>query len=104
MKRKEHGDILLVKNVKVAKVVNEKSQNVQLVSPTGDQRKDQEAVNLMHENKKLRADCLEYEKRNEELNLKATQLRSAIKELDDEYSRMMAELEALEAVKEEKGI
>ncbi|CAN6704179.1 unnamed protein product [Malus baccata var. baccata] len=104
MKRKEHGDILPVKNVKVAKVVNEKSQNVQLVSPTGDQRKDQEAVNLMQENKKLRADCLEYEKRNEELNLKATQLRNAIKELDDEYSRMMAELEALEAVKEEKGI
>ncbi|XP_068329570.1 protein MICRORCHIDIA 6-like [Pyrus communis] len=104
MKRKEHGDILPVKNVKVAKVVNEKSQNVQLVSPTGDQRKDQEAVNLMQENKKLRADCLEYEKRNEELNFKATQLRSAIKELDDEYSRMMAELEALEAVKEEKGI
>lgn len=30
MKRKEHGDILPVKNVKVAKVVNEKSRNVQV--------------------------------------------------------------------------
>lgn len=30
MKRKEHGDILPVKNVKVSKVVNEKSQNVQV--------------------------------------------------------------------------
>ncbi|BBH05468.1 hypothetical protein Prudu_016858 [Prunus dulcis] len=72
-----------------------------LVNPTGSQLKDEEAVNLMQENKKLRAKCLEYEKKGEELNLKVTRLRSEIKELNDEYSRMMSELESLETVKEE---
>ncbi|XP_021832733.1 protein MICRORCHIDIA 6 isoform X2 [Prunus avium] len=103
MKRKENGDIPLVKNVK-AKLIDGRSQNVQLVNPTGNQLKDEEAVNLMQENKKLRAKYLEYEKRGEELNLKVTQLRSEIKELDDEYSRMMSELESLETVKEESGV
>ncbi|XP_024172572.1 protein MICRORCHIDIA 6-like [Rosa chinensis] len=104
MKRKEHDDILPVENVKGAKVINTgKSQSVQLGNPTGNQLKDQEAKNLMQENNKLRSKCLEYEKREEELNLKVAQLKKEMKDVDDEYSLMLAESEALGDVKEEKG-
>ncbi|XP_062017533.1 protein MICRORCHIDIA 6-like isoform X2 [Rosa rugosa] len=104
MKRKEHDDILPVENVKRAKVINTgKSQSVQLGNPTGNQLKDQEAKNLMLENNKLRSKCLEYEKREGELNLKVAQLKKEMKDVDDEYSLMLAELEALGDVKEEKG-
>lgn len=38
------------------------------------------------------------------LFLQVVQLKREMKDIDDEYSRMLAELEALGDVKEEKGI
>ncbi|XP_050384957.1 protein MICRORCHIDIA 6-like isoform X9 [Argentina anserina] len=103
VKRKERDDVQPVENMKGAKMINTgKSPSVQL-NHTGNQLKDQEAKNLMQENNKLQAKCLEYEKREEELNLKVAQLKKEMKEVDDEYSTMLAELEALGDVKEEKG-
>nr|XP_011464835.1 PREDICTED: MORC family CW-type zinc finger protein 3 isoform X4 [Fragaria vesca subsp. vesca] len=103
VKRKEHDDVLPVEYVKGAKVINTgKSQSVR-VNPTGNPLKDQEAKNLMQENNKLRAKCMEYEKREEELSLKVAQLKRDMKEVDDEYNIMLAELEALRGVKKEKG-
>nr|XP_011464834.1 PREDICTED: MORC family CW-type zinc finger protein 3 isoform X3 [Fragaria vesca subsp. vesca] len=104
VKRKEHDDVLPVEYVKGAKVINTgKSQSVRQVNPTGNPLKDQEAKNLMQENNKLRAKCMEYEKREEELSLKVAQLKRDMKEVDDEYNIMLAELEALRGVKKEKG-
>ncbi|KAI4336179.1 hypothetical protein L6164_014737 [Bauhinia variegata] len=63
---------------------------------------DQESINLMQEYNKLHAKCLEFQKNEEELNLKVTQLRSEIQKAQDEYSRLLAELQSLDTVKVEK--
>ncbi|KAB1212370.1 hypothetical protein CJ030_MR5G025138 [Morella rubra] len=87
MKRKEHFDLPEVEKkkrqaVEVANVTDAgQSREIQL--------KDQEAVNLLQENKKLHAKCLEYEKREEQLNLKVTQLRIEIEDVQREYDRMV---------------
>ncbi|KAJ9178801.1 hypothetical protein P3X46_010653 [Hevea brasiliensis] len=71
---------------------------------TATQSKYQEATNLMQENKKLRAQCLEFEKRKEELNKKATQLRNELEEVEREYSQLMAEVKSLDLIKEENDV
>lgn len=102
MKRKEHFDLPEVEKkkrqaVEVANVTDAgQSREIQL--------KDQEAVNLLQENKKLHAKCLEYEKREEQLNLKVTQLRIEIEDVQREYDRMVSELQSLGTLKEEKKV
>ncbi|KAF3437007.1 hypothetical protein FNV43_RR19760 [Rhamnella rubrinervis] len=104
IKRKTHGEFVeveLVKRqaVKAANVDPGHSQAIQLVNTNGNQPKDQEAMNLMQENKKLRAKCLEFEKGEEELLLKVTQLKSELQEVECEYSQLMAELRSLTPAK-----
>lgn len=62
----------------------------------------QEAYVLMQENKKLRAKCLEYEKSEEELSHMLSRVKRELEEAQDEYARMLKELELLEDVKPEK--
>lgn len=76
------------------------SQKKQITTTPADQVVNPETITLMQENNKLHANCLEFEKREEELNLKVTQLRSKIEEARHEYDRLLAELHSLD-VKEE---
>lgn len=62
----------------------------------------QEAYVLMQENKKIRAKCLEYEKSEEELSHMLSRVKRELEEAQDEYARMLEELELLEDVKPEK--
>ncbi|KAG7954532.1 hypothetical protein I3843_11G023200 [Carya illinoinensis] len=109
-KRKEHVDLIEVERAKrmaveVANVTDAGyNQEIQPLVTAGNQPKDQEAVNLLQENKKLRAKCLEYEKREEELKFKVTHIKIAIEEVYREYNRMLGELESLETVKEENKV
>ncbi|KAG6635158.1 hypothetical protein CIPAW_11G023700 [Carya illinoinensis] len=109
-KRKEHVDLIEVERAKrmaveVANVTDAGyNQEIQPLVTAGNQPKDQEAVNLLQENKKLRAKCLQYEKREEELKFKVTHIKIAIEEVYREYNRMLGELESLETVKEENKV
>ncbi|KAK7350632.1 hypothetical protein VNO77_09463 [Canavalia gladiata] len=77
-------------------------QNNQSIATQADQMLNQETINLMQENKKLHAKCLEFEKTGEELSFKVTKLRSKIEEAQHEYNRLLAELHSLDVdVKEE---
>ncbi|CDP16925.1 unnamed protein product [Coffea canephora] len=68
-----------------------------------DELKSGEAANLIQENRKLQAQCLEFEKTVEELNLKAARLRVELGEARREHSRLLAEFKLVEKVKEEKS-
>ncbi|XP_059443447.1 protein MICRORCHIDIA 6-like isoform X3 [Corylus avellana] len=109
VKRKEHGDIIEVEKAKrqAVEVVNVTDsghcQDIQALNAADNQPKDQETVNLLQANKKLHAECLEYEKREEELKLKVTQLKIEIEEVQHEYDRMLSELKSLSTVKDEKN-
>ncbi|KAE8124263.1 hypothetical protein FH972_019164 [Carpinus fangiana] len=109
-KRKEHGDIIEVQKAKWQAVElgnannNGHYQDIQPLDAIGNQPKDQEAVNLLQENRKLRAKCLEHEKREEELDLQVTQLKIEIEEVQHEYDRMLGELDSLSAVKDERNV
>ncbi|KAJ9568275.1 hypothetical protein OSB04_004241 [Centaurea solstitialis] len=61
-----------------------------------------EAVNVIEENKKLKAQCLEYEKSQEELNHKVIRLKVELGAVEGEYANLMSELRYLEKVKGEK--
>ncbi|KAK9278507.1 hypothetical protein L1049_028074 [Liquidambar formosana] len=110
MKRKEYGHSPQPEKVKrlaieAANVTDpEKSWEMQPVNTTMNQLNDQEIINLMQENKKLSAQCLEYEKSEEELNLKVIRLRSELGEVQHEYTRLLAELKSLDPVKEENNV
>ncbi|XP_044487407.1 protein MICRORCHIDIA 6-like isoform X3 [Mangifera indica] len=101
-KRKAHGELLefenVVKHSVEATSVSDAGQNL------ATQSRSHEAINLMHENKKLHANCLEYDKRIEELNHKVTRLQSELEELEREYKQQFTELEALDAIKEERKV
>ncbi|KAK3004556.1 hypothetical protein RJ639_019062 [Escallonia herrerae] len=77
---------------------------VQPGNATGNQSNDQEALNLIQENKKLLEQCLEYEKREVELKRKVMQLRTEVGEAQGEYARLLAESQQLENVKQEKKV
>ncbi|KAK9995747.1 hypothetical protein SO802_020433 [Lithocarpus litseifolius] len=98
VKRKGHDDLIEVEKAK--------RQAVEVVplDISGSQLKDPEAVNLLLENKKLRLKCLEYVKREEQLNLKVTHLKTEVEEVQREHERMMAELELMNKVKDEKNV
>ncbi|XP_044477564.1 protein MICRORCHIDIA 6-like [Mangifera indica] len=107
-KRKEHGELFGFQNVKKhsAKGTNtsdaEQTLDKQPVITATNESRSQEAIHLMQENKKLHANCLESDKRIEELNHKMTQLQSELEELDQEHKRQLAEVEALDTIKEER--
>ncbi|KAI3454468.1 hypothetical protein Pfo_011131 [Paulownia fortunei] len=65
------------------------------------QLEEQEAANLIQENQKLRVQCQEYEKTDEELNLKITRLMAEVREAQREYARLLLESKLLEKVKKE---
>ncbi|XP_075662219.1 protein MICRORCHIDIA 6 [Castanea sativa] len=98
VKRKGQDDLIEVEKAK--------RQAVEVVplDTSGSQLKDPEAVNLLQENKKLRLKCLEYVTREEQLNLKVTRLKTEIEEVEHEHKRMMAELESMDKVKDEKNV
>lgn len=98
VKRKGHDDLIEVQKAK--------RQAVEVVplDISDSQLKDPEAVNLLQENKKLRLKCLEYVKREEQLNLKVTRLKTEIEEVQREHERMMAELDLMNKVKDEKNV
>ncbi|KAG7023121.1 Protein MICRORCHIDIA 6, partial [Cucurbita argyrosperma subsp. argyrosperma] len=83
-------------NKRKADVLVEDEQSVRANQP-----KNQQAIILLEENRKLRAKCSDYEKRKEELNLKATQIRSDVREVKLEIQRLLDELKSMEAVKVE---
>ncbi|KAM6570034.1 hypothetical protein CsatB_018019 [Cannabis sativa] len=71
---------------------------------TNGQSKNQEKAIVLQENETLRANCLKYSKEEEELHVKVTQLKSEIEKVDNEYARLLAELQEIEKVKPEKGV
>ncbi|KAF8390454.1 hypothetical protein HHK36_024980 [Tetracentron sinense] len=110
IKRKEQGPVVEPELVKrqartVANATDTRHNwETQPANGIENQLKDQEATSLMEENKKLHAKCLEYEKREEELNLKMQRLRSELGEVQCEYARLLAEAQSIDAVKEEKHV
>ncbi|XP_057951221.1 protein MICRORCHIDIA 6-like [Malania oleifera] len=109
MKRMEHVDSIEPRKVKRqagtgASVMDTRHyQEVQPSNATANQLNVQETTNLMQENKKLRAQCLEYEKNEEELNLKVTWLRSELGKVQLTHAQLLAELQLLDAMKAEKN-
>ncbi|KAI3919455.1 hypothetical protein MKW98_030166 [Papaver atlanticum] len=54
----------------------------------------------MQENQRLRALCLEFEKSEEELNLKVEKLKTELAEVDSEYDKLLAEFEVMHTLME----
>lgn len=63
---------------------------------------DEEAAYIIQENRKLRAQCQEYEEIDKEHNLKITNLRAEIREARREYARLLLESKMLEKVSENR--
>ncbi|KAK7330507.1 hypothetical protein VNO77_24702 [Canavalia gladiata] len=99
-KRQTHGSIDLHKMKRQAMeenvTVSGCNQNVQTILPPANQTMDQDAISLMEVNKQLLKKCSEFEKAEEELNVKVTQLRSQIREAQLRYSKLLAEVQSLE--------
>ncbi|GFZ17445.1 histidine kinase-, DNA gyrase B-, and HSP90-like ATPase family protein [Actinidia rufa] len=81
LKRKEQHPLVEPENIKrraggVNLTDTAPNQEKQPSHTNVKQFEDQEAINLLQENKRLREQCLEYEKVKEELNLKVTILRT----------------------------
>ncbi|XP_020537498.1 protein MICRORCHIDIA 6 isoform X2 [Jatropha curcas] len=107
-KRKEHDDLVELGSVKrqasgAKEIVSGQSFESQPIN-TASQSKHEEAIKLMQENKKLQSQCLDYEKRKEELDSKVTALRNEIGEIQHQYKQLMAELTSLDLVKVEKDV
>ncbi|KAL4339442.1 hypothetical protein GQ457_08G020250 [Hibiscus cannabinus] len=99
MKRKEQID--LVKVEKGKRQAGHVANTSQSCNSTANHLKDQEAQKMMQENRKLRAKCLEYDKRGEELNIKVEELRNEMVEVQHEYKRLLEELKSLDFVKDD---
>ncbi|KAJ8529511.1 hypothetical protein K7X08_036346 [Anisodus acutangulus] len=65
---------------------------------------DQEAAHLIQENEKLRAQCSECEKREEELHSKVNKLRKELKEAQRTYAHLLVESRLLDKVKPEDDV
>ncbi|PIA61815.1 hypothetical protein AQUCO_00200068v1 [Aquilegia coerulea] len=110
MKRKRHRHAVETERVERSAGSEENTTNIrrhhweaQSANVTAEkQMHNQETESLMQENRKLHAQCLEYEKSEEELNCKAEQLKLELLEVQHEYARLLSESKALEAaVKDE---
>lgn len=60
-----------------------------------------ETRSLMQENQKLRSQCSEFEKMEEELQLKVKQLRIELEEVNHQYERLLMESESVQTMKVE---
>ncbi|KAI3763151.1 hypothetical protein L1987_53601 [Smallanthus sonchifolius] len=60
-----------------------------------------DAISVIEENRKLRAQCSEFEKAEERLKFKVMQLKMQLGEAQNEYVRLSGELQCLEKVKGE---
>ncbi|KAL0799786.1 hypothetical protein Bca101_054961 [Brassica carinata] len=107
-KRKEHPD--LVASAASKRRVGSDGFSVpghirveQFVQGFASRSQDSETAQLMDENKKLRAKCLDHKVRSQNLELKAMNLRSELEKVKSEYERLMEELQALGKVKEERS-
>ncbi|XP_024438423.2 protein MICRORCHIDIA 6 isoform X3 [Populus trichocarpa] len=104
-KRKEHGDLNKFERMKRQAGARADAHNLEIQSlSTANQLMDKETMNLIQENKKLHAKCLEHEKRREDLDLKVRQLRRELGDVQQEYDRLMVELTSLDTVKEEEHV
>ncbi|KAG4165686.1 hypothetical protein ERO13_A13G086300v2 [Gossypium hirsutum] len=103
MKRKEHVDLVKIEKVKRQAGTGCKTY-LQPLNGIGNHLRDEETRNLLQENKKLRAKCLEYDKRGEELTIKVEELKNEMREVQREYGQLLAELKSLDAVKDEKDV
>uniref|UniRef100_F6HUX5 Morc S5 domain-containing protein n=1 Tax=Vitis vinifera TaxID=29760 RepID=F6HUX5_VITVI len=61
---------------------------------------DQETLSIMQENEKLQSQLLEYEKTEQELNLKMQQLKRQLEDVRCEYAELLAESESLNSIEE----
>ncbi|KAK6920674.1 Morc, S5 domain 2-like [Dillenia turbinata] len=98
MKRKEHdlsGPGQVKRRPEVGTRMVECNREQQDLNSSRIQINDWETSHLLEMNKKLRADCLEKEKVEEELNSKVLQLASELEEAQQEYGRLIAELRLL---------
>ncbi|XP_011040469.1 PREDICTED: MORC family CW-type zinc finger protein 3-like isoform X3 [Populus euphratica] len=101
-KRKEHGDLNKFERMKRQAGTRADAHNLEIQSlSSANQLMDKETMNLIQENKKLHAKCLEHEKRREDLDLKVRQLRRELGDVQQEYDRLMVELTSLDTVEEE---
>ncbi|KAF8114347.1 hypothetical protein N665_0039s0109 [Sinapis alba] len=107
-KRKEHPD--LVASAAPKRKVGSDGFSVpghirveQFVQGSATRPQDSETVQLMDENKKLRAKCLDHRVRSQNLEVKAMNLSSELEKVKSEYERLMEELQALGKVKEERS-
>ncbi|XP_043725121.1 protein MICRORCHIDIA 6 isoform X1 [Telopea speciosissima] len=107
IKRKDHDHMVEQERMKAQARSRENvidTRKNRLTQPENyieNQEQDQESISLIQENKKLRAQCSEYDRRAERLFLKAQQLRSELEEVQREYARLLAEAQAIDSVKVE---
>ncbi|XP_059313151.1 protein MICRORCHIDIA 6-like [Lycium ferocissimum] len=79
-----------------------RSQEILTLTSSGLQ--DQEIAPLIQENEKLRAQCSECEKREEELHSKVNKLRKELKEAQRTYAHLLVESRLLDKVKPEDDV
>ncbi|GER56810.1 histidine kinase [Striga asiatica] len=68
------------------------------------QSENQDGASLIRENKRLRSLCQEYEKTDEELDLKIKSLEDEVREAERECTRMLLESRLLEKIKESRKL
>ncbi|XP_052109664.1 protein MICRORCHIDIA 6 isoform X2 [Arachis duranensis] len=98
-KRKErHGSMDLHKMKKQTREqdfstsVGCNDENIQTTACSEDQEEDQGTIHLIQVNTELHARCLEFEKTNEELCHKVTELRSKIQDAKLEYNSLLSQV------------
>ncbi|XP_010251156.1 PREDICTED: protein MICRORCHIDIA 6 isoform X2 [Nelumbo nucifera] len=106
MKRKEHDHTIeperMKRQISTGANENDAAIRTQPQDHIDNQLQDPEVISLLQENKKLHAQCEEYEKMQQQLNLKVQRLRSELEEVQREYARLLAESQEMDAIKVEK--
>ncbi|KAG8378827.1 hypothetical protein BUALT_Bualt07G0025300 [Buddleja alternifolia] len=107
LKRKKHDYVVEPERVKRTGAIGSKTIDsarggdlLPAINPAN-QMENEETVNIIQENRKLRAQCQEFEKTDEELNLKVDRLRIEVREAQREYAQLLLEAKLLEKVKRE---
>ncbi|KAI3737333.1 hypothetical protein L2E82_27331 [Cichorium intybus] len=98
LKRKLPEDSRSEHHIRVTSVANNESNMSGI-----DIARNQKMKTLMQENKKLKDQCLNFEKAGEEINLKVMQLKKELEEAQREYAALLEELVVLENVKMESN-
>lgn len=74
---------------------------VNVTSNVNDLGNNGEAIAVVNENRRLKSECLEYEKAEKELEYKVRQLKMELGDAEREFAGLLAELQHLEKVKGE---